>query len=116
MKLPLSPKYLLLIIFFIVVLGYAAYQLSGIIRRPNFSIDYPPDGTTIKDELLTIRGRATDLTKLLLDDGKLITRENGQFEVKLLLAKGYNIIRLAGADRFGRTVEKKLQLLYVPRD
>ena len=114
MKLPLSPKYFLPVIFFTIVLGYVGYQLSGLARRPAFNIDYPQDGTTIRDELLTIRGRAAGLTKLFLDDEKLTPREDGQFEVKLLLAKGYNIISLTGADRFGRTVEKKLQLLYVP--
>ena len=114
MKLPLSPKYVLAVIFFGAVLTYAIYQLSGVTHQPKLNIDSPVNGATVKNELITISGRADGLIRLSLDDEKVTLQANGQFATELLVAEGYNIITLSGADRFGRTVKKKLQLIYVP--
>ncbi|MBI2098026.1 MAG: hypothetical protein HYT46_03825 [Candidatus Vogelbacteria bacterium] len=101
-----------LIIFFIAVAGYAAYQLSGLVHKPQLIIADPTDGAALAAELVVIRGRADGVTKLTANDEPLMLDENSAFETKLLLAPGYNIIRFSGDDRFGRTIEKKLQLNY----
>ncbi len=106
------PRYLLLVIFFILVAGYTVYQLSGLFRQPTLVIEQPTDGQTVTDELLVIRGQTTGLSGLTVNDEKLIMDERGQFETKLLLAAGYNTIRVTGTDRFGRIITKKLQLVY----
>ncbi len=105
-------KYLAAIIFFIAVAGYAAYQVSGLVHKPQVIIEYPTDGAASGAELVIIRGRADSLIKLTANGEPLMFDEDGAFETKLLLAPGYNIIRFSGADRFGRIIEKKLQLIY----
>ena len=108
----MSAKSLLTMVFFAAVIGYVAYQLTGLVRRPKLVILEPSDGATVNTELLTIRGQAKELTKVLINGEKLDLKEDGAFETKLLLAPGYNIITAAGEDRFGRTSQKTLRLVY----
>ena len=116
-RLPtLAPKYLALVIFFSAVARYTAYQLSGLVHKPQLIITDPMDGAALAAELITIHGRADSLAKLTVNEAPLVLNEDGAFETRLLLAPGYNIIRFSGADRFGRIVEKKLQLIYKSHD
>ncbi len=104
------------LIFFMAGAGYVIYQFSGLVHKLQLIIDYPADGGGLATELVTIRGRADGAAKLTANDEPLTLDENGAFETKLLLAPGYNIIRFSGTDRFGRIVEKKLQLTYQTHD
>lgn len=102
------------VVFFFLVAGYAAYELVGLVRRPKLAIFDLEPGRLVRNELLNIRGRASGLVKLTINGDALTVTQDGDFGVKLLLAPGYNIITLAGADRFGRTIEERLPLVYKP--
>lgn len=104
-----------IIIFFVAIAGYAAFELSGLYRAPTLSISFPAAGATLREELLTLRGRAAGLVKLAANGAPLALAQNGDFETKLLLATGYNIIRFSSTDRFGRLVEQTLPLTYQPK-
>ncbi|MBI4136063.1 MAG: hypothetical protein HY481_00720 [Candidatus Vogelbacteria bacterium] len=105
-----------MMIFFIAVAGYAAYQLSGLVHKPQLIIAYPPDGAAVGGELITISGQADSLIKLTVNEAPLVLDGDGAFETKLLLAPGYNIIKFSGTDRFDRITKKKLQLIYKYHD
>lgn len=107
-----SPKSFAAGLFFAAVAGYAAYELTGLVRKPELIINNPPAGATLHDELITVRGQAAGLIKLTINDEPLALAEDGVFETKLLLAHGYNIIRFSGADRFGRTIKQALPIIY----
>jgi len=104
-------KYFLVAIFLTLVISYGLYQMRGLINGPQIIVDAPIDGSSSSSSLVTIRGRAEQVTKLFLNGEKLTTDHMGRFESQLLLANGYNIIQLNGEDRFGRQVEKKLELV-----
>jgi len=104
-------KYFLTTTFLVVVIGYASYQLRGLINGPRIVVDSPINGSSSAAPLVTIRGRAEQVTKLFLNGEPLTPDRTGRFESQLLLAEGYNIIRLDGEDRFGRRVERKLELV-----
>jgi len=108
-------RYFFIIIFFIAIAGYTAFELSGLFRRSTLSISFPTAGATLSEELLTLRGRAAGLVKLMVNGAPLALAQNGDFETKLLLATGYNIIRFSSTDRFGRSVEQTLPLTYQPK-
>jgi hypothetical protein len=110
----MTPKNLTAIIFFVIVAIYSVYQLAGLIREPELTIFKLRDGSTTKTELLSVRGQAQGFNKLLINGEKIALTESGQFETELLLAPGYNIINLQSEDRFGRTMNEKLQLVYEP--
>lgn len=110
----MTTKSLVAGIFFTIVLGYAGYQVTGLLRQPKLIIDEPSNGSTLTEKLVVIRGRAIGLSRVSIDREKIDLNENGAIESKLLLAEGYNIIKLEGEDRFGRIIKKNLQLIYRP--
>ncbi|MEK7209286.1 MAG: hypothetical protein AAB677_03430 [Patescibacteria group bacterium] len=108
-------KYFIGLVFFAVVVIYAGYELSGLIRRPTLTLIYPTAGQTLTEELLTVRGRAAGLIKLTINGAPTTLAEDGAFAVKLLLARGYNTIEISGTDRFDRSIREILPLVYQPK-
>ena len=104
-------KYLLVTTFLIVIVSYGLYQMRWLINGPSITIDAPFNGSSLTSPIVIIRGQARRVAKLFLNGDKLIPDHTGRFESQLLLAQGYNIIQLDGEDRFGRRVEKKLELI-----
>ena len=104
-------KYFLAAVFLVGAGGYAIYQMRGLINGPRITVDSPANGSSLAAPLVTIRGRAEQVTKLFLNGEPLTPDRTGNFESQLLLAEGYNIIQLDGENRFGRRVEKKLELV-----
>ena len=104
-------KYLLAVAFGAAVIGYGLYQMRNLISGPLIVVDSPINGSSLTSSLVTIRGHARQVAKLFLNGAPLTPDHTGRFESQLLLAAGYNIIQLAGEDRFGRRVEKKLELV-----
>jgi len=47
-----------------------------------------------------------------LNGRRILANDKGEFKERLLLAEGYNIIDLRTEDKFKRTAEKQLQLVY----
>jgi len=108
-------KYFLGAVFFAAISAYAAYELSGLWRRPTLTLIYPTAGQTLTEELLTVRGLAVGPVKLTINGAPAILSAAGDFETKLLLARGYNTISFSGTDRFGRSIEQTLPLIYQPK-
>ena len=108
----MSPKYLAIIFFFLMVIGYTTYQLSGLVQAPQLIIETPPEGGLVTNDLIIIHGRGRGLTKLVMNDETLILDQTGGFETKLLLARGYNIINFSGLDHFGRMIKKQWPVIY----
>lgn len=104
-------KYLLTAAFLAAVAIYVSYQMRGLIGGPRIIIDLPINGTSFSSPLIAIRGQVRQVDKLFLNGEKLTPDHTGRFESQLLLAPGYNIIRLDGEDRFGRRAEQKLEFV-----
>ena len=93
------------------LLGYGLYQTSDLWRGPELHIATPTNGQTFAQNPITINGQAERIAYLWLNGQPIFTDEHGQFSQKLLLAPGYNIIKLEARDKFGRSVSRSLQLV-----
>lgn len=109
---PSSPRHLAALAFFLLLGAYGLYQTRNLILGPKITIAAPLNGAAIALNPVEIEGQAERIAFLSLNGGRIFTDENGNFKQKLLLARGYNIIRLEAQDKFGRTVKKVLQLVY----
>ena len=109
-------KSLLRIIIILTVAGlvfvYAYYKTKDFIRGPVITVAYPINGETVNNSLLKIEGKATSIAYISLDDRQIFTDEAGNFKEKLLLFPGYNIISIKASDKFGRDIEKTLEVVY----
>lgn len=113
-----TPKLILsAVIVVIIVIGlgvYAYLQSREYLRGPVITIKEPTNGALSTTPLVAVRGNARHISFLTLNGRQIFTDERGVFSESLLLQDGYNIMTLEAKDRFGRTVEKRLELVYTP--
>lgn len=102
----------IIVLFVGAILAYSAYQLRNLILGPVITIESPTDGSTLTESLVEIRGVAKNISHLSLNGRPIFIDPEGHFSEKLLVSYGYTIMTILAADRFGRSVEKRLQLMY----
>lgn len=108
----LTPRQFVVILFFLLLALYGLYQTRSLLLGPKITIAAPLNGAAIALNPVEIEGQAERIAFLSLNGGRIFTDEDGNFKQKLLLNRGYNIIRIEAEDKFGRTVKKVLQLVY----
>ena len=107
-----SPRYYVIFIFFLILVAYGLFQTKNLILGPNIAIASPLDGAAVGLNPVKVEGQADRIAFLSLNGEQIFTDENGHFSQKLLLTPGYNIIKLEAQDKFGRTINKILNLVY----
>lgn len=102
-----------MIVFLLLSFGiYGLYKAKAFLSGPNITIEYPSNGQGIKQSFTEIIGKTSNISSLFLNGRQIFTDKDGNFKGDLLLADGYNIIELSGADKFGRKVKEKLELVF----
>src|SRR5688500_16342132 len=99
-----------------IVILYAYNRFEGFLAGPSIEIDSPPNGSTVNTVLLTLEGIAKQVAFITLNDRQIFVNEEGAIYEQMLLFPGYNIISLKATDRFGRKIEKRLELIYTEVD
>ena len=94
------------------IVVYGAFRAKSLVEGPDIAITSPQDGAITSESLTTLSGFAHNISFLTLNGAKIFTDESGAFKERVLLSYGYNIITLEAKDRFGRTAQKTLQLIY----
>lgn len=98
--------------FFIIVIFYAYYEARGLLYGPD--IEVPGTTTVVHDPFIIIRGAATRISELSMNGKPVTVTEQGAFEEPYLLASGYNRIVLGAKDKYGRTRERIVEIMYEP--
>jgi hypothetical protein len=108
-------KTILTIAFILFIIGYGLYQAKNLIYGPKINISSElAQNYTTNNELFDIGGKTQNINSISLNDREIKIDESGSFDEKLLLFPGYNVIKLLGKDKFGRAVEKKIEVVYKP--
>lgn len=108
-------RYIIFFAFAIVIAGYSLYQARNLLLGPHITITSPHNGATVTNPFIEITGTARNITAITLNDRPIYINESGVFREQLLVPQGYTIMKLAARDKFGRSVEKKLELVYKPK-
>lgn len=93
---------------------YAYFQSREYLRGPVITILEPINGSASTSSVATLVGTAHNAAFLTLNGKQIFTDERGRFRERLLLHEGYTIMTVAARDRFGKAVEKRLELVYRP--
>lgn len=99
-------------IILILIFGYTAYEIQKVALGPKIEILSPTNGSLVSDSLTEIVGTAKNINNIILNDRKIFIDEKGNFKEKVLLSYGYNAIVMKATDKFGRTTEKLLEIIY----
>jgi len=96
---------------FIFLFFYFFNQSKAFLLGPQIVIKSPENGETFSRAIIIINGKVTNTDVLLLNNRSIITDGFGNFEEKLILARGYNIIELIAKDKFGREKEERIEVV-----
>jgi hypothetical protein len=94
---------------------YGIFQARNLLLGPQIKIFEPQNGATITEPIVRIRGTAKNITYLRLNNNQIYIDDLGFFDEKLIAHEGYTIMRLQAEDRFGRKVEKSIEVVYIPQ-
>ena len=105
-------KATLIVIAIVIVIGYSLYASHSLISGPEIIINEPINGSTISTSSVTVKGQAIRIQDISLNGRPIFVDEHGNFNETILLAPGYNISQFLAKDKFNRTTEYKLELVY----
>lgn len=97
----------------VVVVGiglYSVYEFRHVIRGPVIEIESPENGSTLSENVVTIRGVTENISFLSMNDHEIFIDTEGRFTETRALAQGYNVIKFYGKDRHGTEENKNLEL------
>lgn len=93
------------------LLFYFFHQSKAFLLGPQIVVKYPENGETLNKTIVVVVGNVVNTDTLLLNGRFIIADSFGNFEEKLILARGYNIIELTAKDKFERETSKKLEVV-----
>jgi hypothetical protein len=96
----------------LIVLGYALVTSHSFISGPEIVIYEPVNGSALATSSVMIKGAALRIQDITLNGRPILIDEKGNFNETLLLSPGYNVSLFSAKDKFDRTTEYKLELVY----
>lgn len=81
--------------------GYVLWQSRIFIQGPVITVTSAPPATTTA-AFVELAGRAENIVWIHLNGRPIVTTPSGEFRERIVLEKGYTVLQLEAADRFGR--------------
>jgi len=97
----------------VIIVGYSGFALAGYVRGPRIELATPVNGSATTTALITIAGRAIHTSVLAINGATTSPDIAGAFSERLLLAPGYNIMKVTAEDRYGRRVEETIEMTLI---
>jgi len=89
------------------------FQARFLITGPQITLTDEPD-TRQNERVVTLTGKALNITHLWLNGRQIYTDVNGYFEEALVLENSYTITTLQAKDRYGRETRVVRSFAYTP--
>jgi hypothetical protein len=94
------------------VIGYAIFASHDLILGPSLVISEPINGSAFTTSNVAIKGVVKRIKDISLNGRSITIDKVGNFSETVLMAPGYNIFELVASDRFGRSKDYRLELIY----
>ena len=101
-----------LAIFFILVLFYGLYEAQGLLFGP--VINVTSQVSVVNEPFITVRGHADHIAALSMNGKTISVTEDGVFDEPFVLAPGDNHIVFDAVDKYGRSSQRILEVVYAP--
>lgn len=101
------------IIFSVLLLvSYGIFNARNLIIGPTIEIFSPADNTETTENVITVKGKAQNVSFISLNEKPIFVDKEGKFSEKLLLSPGSNIIEIRARDRFKKEILKTINIYY----
>lgn len=101
---------IVLVTFFLIVAGYAYFEGRGLLYGPIIEIEGRV--MEVSDPFITIEGKARRIASLSMNGKTIPVTEDGAFSEAYVLTPGYNRIVLEARDRYGKSTERMIEIIY----
>ncbi len=101
-------------VFFVLVLGYAYFEARGLIFGPTITVS--SEIQEVREMYVRITGKAERIAKLAMNGKDIPVTQDGAFDQPYLLAPGLNRILFDATDKYGRTAQRVVVIIYTPKD
>jgi hypothetical protein len=95
-------------------LGLIAYNVRDMVFGAPLVIHTVADGSTITGDYVAITGNAQHAGSLTINDRPIGVDENGNFNDGVILSPGYNIVKVAETDQFGKEKIETFHWVAIP--
>lgn len=99
-------------IIFLVVITYILFNTRLLIKGPQIKDLSVYDGQIIENNLIEISGKAENISYISLNGRQIFINGNKEFREEILLSNKINPIHIFTKDKFEKTDEKKITLVY----
>lgn len=103
---------IILVTFFIIVAAYAYYEGRGLLYGPTIKLENRV--MEVSEPLITVEGEVARIVRLTMNGAPIPVTEEGVFSEEYVLAPGYNRIVLVASDRYGKSTERTIEVIYTP--
>ena len=100
-----------LAVFFLIIAGYAYFEARGMLFGPKINIS--SSVTEVTEPFIRIQGKADRIATLRMNGREIAVTEEGAFDEPYLLSPGINRIVFEAKDKYGRSRERVLQVVYI---
>lgn len=105
---------IVLVAFFAVIVLYAYYEGRGLLSGPVVEVNNRV--MEVSEQFIMIEGTAERIATLSMNGSPIPVTEDGAFSEAYLLSPGYNRIALTARDRYGKTSERIIEIVYSPKE
>jgi len=97
----------------LIIIGYSFFVLNDFIRGPRIVITSPKSGFSTTTPIIVISGKTIHANNLTINDAVTPVDLEGNFRSQLILAPGYNIMKIIAEDNYARRAEKTVEIVLV---
>lgn len=94
-----------------VLLAYMLFQARFLIEGPRITLTDKP-AILQETQKIVLSGHAENIVAITLNGRPMVTDQDGNFRVPVVLSPGYSVVQLAARDRFGRTTTLTESFVY----
>ncbi len=101
-----------LALFFLIIAGYAYFEARGILFGPSIQVSQSIE--QVSSPYIELTGTTTHIASLEVNGQSVPVTEEGAFDIPYALSPGYNRIVLDAKDKYGKSAERVIQIVYTP--
>jgi hypothetical protein len=94
--------------------GYGLFQARMLIQGPMLTVHAPREGVTEMAQLMEVRGRVENVTRVRVNGRTINTDPEGVFSEFLVTPDGYGVILVEAEDRFGYRTARRIEVFGMP--
>lgn len=97
-----------------ITLGYGTFDARKLVQGPVVTVSRPQPGETLREVLLTVEGRAENVTRVRVNGRPIALDPSGAFSEKLVTPAGYGTVLIEAENRFGQRTREVVEFVGRP--